>query len=363
MNFAFLTDGFVWTPGGSHRAIYELANELSRRGHRADVLHMVSAGRFDESLSEIILSTVREQGGRAALTAVRRRLRNPVPSWIPLESGVSSRTLTALSAIPFEQYDVVIATTWRTAHWLAERCFGAAKSAYLIFHDETKSGHPVVGVRTSWALPMKKLFISEHSLEMARREGAAPPLFRIALGVEHSVYRLYRPLNGRAPAVACSLSTKASKGNSTALAALDMVAPFVEGLKVHFYGFKRRAAVPGYGRYISRPTDVDVAESILSRASVYLSASHIEGFGLAAAEAVACGCALVATDSGGIREYARHGETALLSEPGHVKGLAENLFRALTVPDLRLALAENGLRVIRRFTWQRCADEFLAALS
>jgi glycosyltransferase involved in cell wall biosynthesis len=42
---------------------------------------------------------------------------------------------------------------------------------------------------------------------------------------------------------------------------------------------------------------------------------------------MACGCAFVGTDSGGVRDYATDGDTALLSAPGDRDGLLQNLIR------------------------------------
>ncbi len=49
-------------------------------------------------------------------------------------------------------------------------------------------------------------------------------------------------------------------------------------------------------------------------------------------EAMACGCAIVATNSRGILEYAIHEENALLSEPKCPEKLAESLIRVLSDP-------------------------------
>ena len=95
---------------------------------------------------------------------------------------------------------------------------------------------------------------------------------------------------------------------------------------------------------------------IYNSVSIFLSSSLAEGFALPPAEALACGCAVVATDSGGIREYAEHGKTALLSPPGHPEALAQNLLRVLEDDGLRMQLAKQGHEKIKEFTWERSTD-------
>ena len=63
---------------------------------------------------------------------------------------------------------------------------------------------------------------------------------------------------------------------------------------------------------------------------VFVSASHTESFGLAIAEAMASGTAVVATETDGARELIDSGETGLLVPIGDVDKLAESVLRLLS---------------------------------
>jgi glycosyltransferase involved in cell wall biosynthesis len=69
-------------------------------------------------------------------------------------------------------------------------------------------------------------------------------------------------------------------------------------------------------------------------------------------EAMACGAALITTDTGGSRDYALDGETAFVSPPRQPEQLADNLTRVLNDEVLRNRLAENGCQKIREFSWE-----------
>jgi glycosyltransferase involved in cell wall biosynthesis len=71
---------------------------------------------------------------------------------------------------------------------------------------------------------------------------------------------------------------------------------------------------------------------------------------------MACGAALVSTDNGGVRAYAKHSETALLSPPHEPQALAANVLMLLRDPAQRLALAQRGHEAIQRFTWSEATD-------
>jgi glycosyltransferase involved in cell wall biosynthesis len=72
---------------------------------------------------------------------------------------------------------------------------------------------------------------------------------------------------------------------------------------------------------------------------------------------------MVATDSGGVRDFIIHGKTGLLSAPRDPKALAENLCMLLANDALRIRLAEEGRSVVVGFTWERSANLLESLLS
>ncbi len=81
----------------------------------------------------------------------------------------------------------------------------------------------------------------------------------------------------------------------------------------------------------------DVA-AILPAADVFLLPSLNESFGLAAAEAMACGVPVVASAVGGLPEVVVDGETGFLRPPGDVEAMAEAVLSLLDHDELRLRL-------------------------
>jgi len=99
---------------------------------------------------------------------------------------------------------------------------------------------------------------------------------------------------------------------------------------------------------------------------VFLFPSRVEGFGIAPLEAMACGAAVVMSDTGGGREYARHGENAMVSPPGDDHALAASLERVLTQETLRQRLIRGGYETAPRFPEENfangCVEEILRIL-
>jgi glycosyltransferase involved in cell wall biosynthesis len=112
---------------------------------------------------------------------------------------------------------------------------------------------------------------------------------------------------------------------------------------------------------LHRPTREELAE-LYATCDLFVSASWREGFGLPPLEAMACGAPVVLTDSGGVREYARHGENCLMVPPRDPPALAEAMIRVLTDPALAERLRRNGPPTAARFTWAGAVDRFEEAL-
>jgi alpha-1,3-rhamnosyl/mannosyltransferase len=85
--------------------------------------------------------------------------------------------------------------------------------------------------------------------------------------------------------------------------------------------------------------------------------SLIEGFGLPALEAMACGAPVLASNRSSLPEVV--GEAGCLIDPLDETALAQRLEQVLGDPDMRRAMSQAGLRRARLFTWQQAAEKFL----
>lgn len=81
----------------------------------------------------------------------------------------------------------------------------------------------------------------------------------------------------------------------------------------------------------------------------YLSLDTMEGFGLPMLEAMASGCAVAGWDSGGNREYARHGENAMLARYGDYEALADHIHFLLNHDYEARLLGWSGALAAKRF--------------
>jgi glycosyltransferase involved in cell wall biosynthesis len=97
--------------------------------------------------------------------------------------------------------------------------------------------------------------------------------------------------------------------------------------------------------------------ALLRRAWGMVLASPKEGWGITNLEAAACGTPVVASDSPGIRESVRNGETGFLVPHGDVVAMSDAMGTLAASPELVRGLGDRARRFAEGFTWDRAADE------
>ena len=102
----------------------------------------------------------------------------------------------------------------------------------------------------------------------------------------------------------------------------------------------------------------EAVPAILRASDVYVHCSHSEGFGIAAAEAMAAGCAVVATRNPGLDEVV--GDAGVLVAPGDAAGLAREIRRLLDAPAERRRLGDAARIRTRRWSIEETADRYVA---
>jgi glycosyltransferase involved in cell wall biosynthesis len=101
--------------------------------------------------------------------------------------------------------------------------------------------------------------------------------------------------------------------------------------------------------------------TLLNLSTVLALPSLMEGFGLPAIEAAACGCPVIATKASPLPSLLRDG--ALYIDPTDQQELENSLERVLISSELRQQLKASGLVAAQRLTWNAAAAELLAVFN
>lgn len=358
MRVTFLLPGYPWRPVGGFRVVYEYANSLVARGHSVAVVHPRRLPYYRAPAPSRFGTRLRLQAGR-----IRNVLAKPKVRWSPIDQRVAMLYVPDLAERHLPDGEAVVATAWQTAEYVAGCPRSKGAKFYLIQSYETWSG-PQGRVDATWRADVKKIVIARWLYEKGLELGVPPAdMIHIPNGIDHSRYRVSKPVEDRGAAVAMMASPLELKGTDHGLRAMEAARRQSPELRALLFGTGREPkGLRTWMTYFRDPPQTFLVEHIYNASSIYLCPSRTEGWALPAAEAMACGCALVAMDNGGVRDYAEHGVTALLSAAGDTAALAENLRILLADSAARVRLALAGSRRIQDFTWQRSTavfEEFL----
>jgi len=115
-------------------------------------------------------------------------------------------------------------------------------------------------------------------------------------------------------------------------------------------------------RFLGRISE-DEKLALLRRTWALVFASPKEGWGITNLEAAACATPVVASNSPGIRESVRDGETGYLVPHGDISAMAAALDRVAASRELVERLGRAARAFAETFTWERAADETAAHLA
>jgi glycosyltransferase involved in cell wall biosynthesis len=109
-------------------------------------------------------------------------------------------------------------------------------------------------------------------------------------------------------------------------------------------------------RFLGRISETE-KRALLRRTWALLLASPKEGWGITNLEAAASGTPVVASNSPGIRESVRDGETGYLVPHGDTRAMADAMTRLAADRSLVSRLGAQARTFAETFTWERAAEE------
>lgn len=329
--------------------VYEYANALVARGWIVRLVYpYILIGEAVPRLASEPLTWMRRRVGHAWRSA--RNSHNPAP-WFQLDRRVEMCWVYSLEAADFPEAGAVVATWWETAEYISRLPREKGEKSYLIQSLETWGG-PEERVMRTWKLPLHKVVIAKWLAAIADELGEACTY--VPNGLDFSAFGVDVPLERRPGTRLLMLyHENAIKGSADGLRAAELARQRVPALELDLFGTPPAPpGLPSWINYHRNPPQKEL-RSLYNRAAIFVSPSWIEGWGLPAAEAMQCGCALVATDIGGHREFAMDGKTALVAPPRQPEALADCIVRLVGDDKLRAAIAQRGNEYIQQFTWER----------
>ncbi len=308
---------------GGARVIFEHVNRLIDRGHR---VHVVS-----------------QAAGQ--------------PEWFDLKTEVIPCSGDMASCIP--PSDVVVATFFTHARQaLAAKeavCYYLVQGDELFFGEEMQLSERKRLSDESYRLPLKMLSVSG-CVSRRLKEQYGRESVKIGNGVDVDLF------SPRARKVRSTPGILVVGNEKLKFKGIDDIYRASKNLRSEGVEFELvRVSQTEFVNtdipceVIVRPSQEVLAQTY-SDCDILVSGSHYESFSLPPLEAMACGTAVVTTDNEGVREYAVHGENALLVPVRDANAMAGAIRQLIECPELRQRLVKRGRETALERSWDRVID-------
>ncbi len=341
-------------PAGAERCVAELARRLPTEGFAVDVVALRGGAVADELREAGVNVTVLDVRGKLdlakwpRLVGLLRAGRYDILHTHLFHADLAGRPAAWSAGVSNVVHTVHVAERrFRPWHFAWARVMAGSCKAIICVSDGVRDHH----ARRA-GLPASRYVVIHNGIDAARyaRNDArrAELRERWRLGEQDVLCAFVGRLD-------------AQKGIDVLLAAFERAAASDERLHLVLAGDgPQRGLVadaiahsPG-GRRIRLLGFTTDVPSVLSAADIFCQPSRWEGFCLAAAEAMAAGLPVAATDVAGLNEVVAAGRTGLLCPPERPEEVADAIERLVADAELRARLGAAGEeRIARKFSVDR----------
>ncbi|MBF2000165.1 MAG: glycosyltransferase family 4 protein [Synechococcales cyanobacterium M58_A2018_015] len=260
--------------------------------------------------------------------------------------------------------DVVIATWWETAEWVA--AFPASKGAkvYFVQHFEAFENQPRERVEATWRLPFQKIAVSQWLVDLAQNHFGDSQVFLVPNSVDTKQFFAPVRCKQTVPTVGLMYSDIYWKGCDIMLKAFSLAKQQVPNLRLVAFGAKQPVdalPLPPGTHYVSCPPQASLKD-FYSQCDAWLFGSRTEGFGMPILEAMACRTPVIGTPVGAAPELLIEG-AGILVEPEDAQDMARAIQQIHEMPEAQWQMmSEAAYTKAVRYTWDDAVTQFETAL-
>lgn len=266
--------------------------------------------------------------------------------------------------------DVVVATWWETAEWVAK--LSPRKGAHAYFVQDHEVFARVPGSRESAAerveatlgAPMQKIVVAPWLADLARDRYGDPHALVVPNAVDHELFRALPRGKAVVPTVGVLYALSPRKNVGMALEAVRLARRTVPGLRLIAFGRDEpspEVPLPEGTEYHHRPEQGRI-RALYSACDAWLFCSKTEGFGLPILESMACRTPVIATRAAAAPELLSDGGGILLDAIDAAE-MARAIERVAVMPEVEwIALSERAHARAQRYTWAESTRLFEEAL-
>jgi glycosyltransferase involved in cell wall biosynthesis len=356
---------------GGARAIFEIANGLSERGHDVTIVSLQGTHTWFPLNVDVIYA--KEPYLIKILDPINKLRSKPsfeysslggIFNWFKL--GFEPDLIKPLIRITPE-CDINIATWFSTSFAVYRSEKGIPFYFFQDFEELVEPlGHYCIKMfKESLYLPLH-IITGSNWLKDWINENYGKNAIVSGYGIDHNIFYprqdVIKDING--PKVMAIFRGGKYKGDQDMIDSLNILSDKISDLTLIAVGNKQifqtlinNNTIKFNYKLFENPDD-DLMAGLYSSSNIFTFPSHKEGFGLPPLEAMACGTPVVTTDSLGVRDFVENRENAILVPIKDPIQLAEGMHEILTNNVLSKKFIENGLKTVKKYKWENIIDIF-----
>ncbi|MDY6940480.1 MAG: glycosyltransferase family 4 protein [Cyanobacteriota bacterium] len=265
--------------------------------------------------------------------------------------------------------DVIVATWWETAEWIAKFSDRKGVKTYTVRHHEVHDYLPKARTSATYSLPFHKIAVSKWLLDIMKNEYGDRYVSLVPDSVNCQKY--CAPPRGKqsVPTVGMMYSPKHWKGCDISLQAFRLAARNIPNLRLKIFGQRHPATknveLPPNTQFIQSPPQ-DTIKDIYASCDMWLFGSRTEGFGLPILESMACRTPVVGTPAGAAPELLPPGG-GILVPPENPEEMARAIERMCHLSEAEWkSMSDAAYATAREYSWtdaaRLCEQAFYTAI-
>jgi glycosyltransferase involved in cell wall biosynthesis len=332
MKIAFVLPGCG--KSGGVRVTVIAANHLIARGHAVRILYRKAPLTIRNTARAIAMKMIYLDQG-----------------WLEEFNGITN-TFKEITDCSFDSDEIIVGVgVWSSGQLARLEETTNPKIQYI--HGATP-WEPVL-MEKALPLPFPKIVVASHLKPLVESYGGGPVTAVIYNGIDQKEYFSSVDESERL-GIGTIYSSHPAKDPQTVLDVIEQLSAVRPDVPIRIFGSHRRSRQIKKSSYCRYPS-LRKAREIYSKSSVWIMASKSEGFPAPVLEAMACGCAVVATDCGGTRDMIKNGENGFLVDVGDVKQIVSKVLLLLDDEKLRERFRANAKKTVDKFTWDKSIDQ------
>jgi glycosyltransferase involved in cell wall biosynthesis len=261
--------------------------------------------------------------------------------------------------------DVVIATWWETAEWVANLSPEKGAKAYYVQHYELFNYLPKERVEATYRLPLHKITVANWLVDLLKTRYNDHHISLVPPSVDTKQFYAAKRGKQKSPTIGMMYSGTHWKGTDIALKAISLATERIPDLRLVAFGTGRDAypdmPLPANAIFEPDPTQQQLRE-FYAACDAWLFSSRYEAVGLPILEAMACRTPVIGTPAGIGPEMLTNNAGILVKQedPADMARAIEQVCR-LSESEWQ-AMSDAAHNKICSYSWDDAAALFEAAL-